>query len=80
MLSTAEFKQYAADNWVLVELDYPRRGDLPARQKELLKTYQVRGFPTIVLMDAQGKELGRTGYRRGLTPKKYIQHLDRFRK
>jgi protein disulfide-isomerase len=34
----------------------------------------VQGFPTVLLLDASGKELARTGYRRG-GAEGYVGHL-----
>ena len=38
------------------------------------KKYKVRGFPTVLLLDEEGKELARTGYQRG-GPSNYINHV-----
>jgi thioredoxin-related protein len=72
------FQDYARSNLVLFVADYPRRKQLPprvARQNEaLMEKYQVQGFPTIFLMDADGKVLGRTGYLPGGATA-YVPHL-----
>ena len=69
VFDTDEFKAYAAENLVPVVIDFPRRRTLPAetenRNRELHRKYGIRGFPTIVILDPSGKELGRTGYVRG---------------
>jgi len=53
-----EFKE-ASKDFVLVELDFPRTKKLPEGQKEknqaLSKKFNVRGFPTILLMTAEGQ-------------------------
>ncbi len=72
------FQDYAKDNLVLVELDFPRRKEQPQELKEanrkLLGQFGVRGFPTIVLLNPEGVEVARTGYRPG-GPAAYIEHL-----
>lgn len=72
------FKAYASENLVLVEIDFPRGKKISAEQKKtnkkLAQKYGVRGYPTILLLDAEGKEVARTGYKRG-GPDKYVSHL-----
>lgn len=72
------FKAYADENLVLFIADFPRRTKLPedlVKQNEALaKKYQVRGFPTVVLLDPKGNVLGVTGYQSG-GPEAYIDHL-----
>lgn len=73
VLNTAEFKKWAADNVVLVELDYPRRTpqtpELKNQNNELQQAFGIQGFPTIYFTSAEEKEgkvnfkgLGQTGY------------------
>lgn len=73
-----EFQEYAQKNLVMLELDFPRKKELPAKEKEqndkLSEEYQVEGFPTILVINARGKELARTGYVEG-GPAKYVEHL-----
>ena len=51
---------------VLFEADFPRKKQLSrseqAQNENLREKYGVEGFPTLVLIDASGKELGRFGY------------------
>jgi thioredoxin-related protein len=73
-----EFQGYAKDNVVLFLADFPSRKQLPAKvtkqNEKLAETYGVRGFPTVLLLDAKGKVLGRTGYQAG-GPKAYVKHI-----
>lgn len=69
-LDQKEFKEYAGKDLVLVQVDFPNKKKLSSEQKkanEALKSkYGVQGFPTYVLVDATGKELGRqVGYLQG---------------
>ncbi len=72
------FKDYADGNLVLFLADFPNNTKLPealARQNErLAKQYGVRGFPTILLLKADGTVIGQTGYQRG-GPDAYVEHL-----
>ena len=74
-----EFKEWAAKNVELLMLDFPQEKPLPKAEAErnnaLAQKYNVRGFPTILLIDAEGKVLGRTQYQPGGT-KVYLPHLD----
>src|SRR5690606_35289572 len=40
--------------------------------------YGIRGFPTILLTDAEGLPYASTGYQDG-GPEKYVEHLDELR-
>ncbi len=55
------FKEYADKNLVLVEVDFPQRKSqdpLVKQQNDALQQqYRVEGFPTLVLLDPQGKVL-----------------------
>jgi protein disulfide-isomerase len=61
VFSTKEFQEYAAANVVLMEADFPRKKELPAdlkKQNEALKKeYLNGGYPTVYLLDAEGKKL-----------------------
>lgn len=74
------FKKGVAEKFVLVELDYPRDKSkvdkATAKQNAELKTkYKIKGFPTILLMNAHGVPFAQTGYRAG-GPEKYVESLD----
>jgi thioredoxin-related protein len=78
VFSQDAFKAYAADSLVLFEADFPNQKQLPPevikQNKELAKKYAIRGYPTILLLDAEGKVLAKTGYRRGGADA-YVTHL-----
>lgn len=77
-LDTADFAQAAGDKFIFVKLDFPMNSQLPAnvtaQNKQLQKKYDVRGFPSIVILDSQERQIGATGYRPG-GGKQYAQHL-----
>jgi protein disulfide-isomerase len=66
VFSQPQFDAYANKHLVLVEIDFPRRtAQSPAVKKansELAKIAKVSGFPTVLLMDSDGFEIGRCGY------------------
>jgi thioredoxin-related protein len=78
VFSQTAFKTYAAENLVLMLADFPRSKEQTPQVKEqntkLQKQFGIRGFPTVVLVDAEGKELARTGYKPG-GPDAYVKHL-----
>lgn len=88
VLKTPEFEQWAKDNVVLVELDFPRRTpQLPEIQKqnmELQQFFQVQGYPTVWLVNATKKDgkvnfekLGSTGYVAG-GPSAWLQGANKI--
>lgn len=79
ILLKRDFREAASNDFVFVYLDYPSNESLqtPARRaanRALLDKYGVRGFPTILVMNAKGEVLGKTGYRR-TSAKEYAEHL-----
>jgi len=82
VLSTPEFAEYAAKHLVLVEVDFPRKKeqseDLKKANKALGSKYKVDGYPTFVVLNKEGKEVGRQeGYAAG-GPKAFIAKLEGF--
>ncbi len=76
VFSQPEFKTWADSSVILLELDYPKRKQLPsviAQQNQgLQQAFQVSGYPTVWLFDLNKDEaknqysisaLGKTGYR-----------------
>jgi thioredoxin-related protein len=63
VLLRPEFKDYARDNLVVVELDFPRAKpqtpELRKQNRELAQQYEIVGFPTIVVLSADGQKLWR---------------------
>jgi protein disulfide-isomerase len=84
VFSQPEFIEYAKKNLVAVEVDFPRRKEQAADVKKanaaLGQKYHVDGYPTIVLLDASGKELGDpiVGYVSG-GPKAFIAKLQELK-
>ena len=79
VFSKKAFIDEAAKDFVLVLIDSPRdKSKLSEKAKEqnpkLVKEYGVRGYPTVLILDAEGNKLTETGYRRG-GPEKYLKHL-----
>jgi thioredoxin-related protein len=77
-----KFKTEAPKKYVLVELDFPRTKTLSDEVKkqntELQQKYQISGFPTVLLMDADGKVYAKTGYQAG-GEEPFLKHLDEMK-
>lgn len=69
VFSQKDFIDFASQHYVLVELDFPRKKKLPAetakQNRELQDKFQIEGYPTVIILDADGREIGRTGYMEG---------------
>jgi len=78
VFSKSAFKKYAKDNLVLLLLDFPRPSkqspELKKQNRGLIQKYEVRGFPTVLLLDKNGKVINRTNYQPG-GASKYVKHL-----
>jgi protein disulfide-isomerase len=83
VFSKPEFKEYASKNLVLLELDFPRKKQMPpeitAQNERLLQKYGIQGFPTVVVFNSSGKPLGALGYQAG-GPQAFIAQLEKLRK
>lgn len=78
VLTTSRFESYIDENFVPVLIDFPRGIDqseeLQADNEALARRMGVEGFPTVILMNAEGNELGRLGYLPG-GPNNYIAEV-----
>jgi protein disulfide-isomerase len=81
VFSKPEFAEYAKQHLVLVTVDFPRAkplGDEVRRQnRALAEKYGVEGFPTIVLLNGEGKPVGALGYQPG-GPGAFIAELKKI--
>ena len=79
-----EFLKGVKKDFVLVMVDSPKDKALlsekAAKQNpELVKKYGISGYPTVLIMDAAGEVLEKTGYRDG-GAKAYVKYLKDVRK
>ena len=83
VFSQPEFKDYASKNLVLLEVDFPRRKEQSVALKKqnvgLAEEYQVQGFPTIIVLNGDGRKIGELGYMEG-GPTAFIAQLEKLRK
>lgn len=64
-----EFQDYAKNNLVLLKVDFPRAKPLSTevrkQNEELAQKYNIEGFPTIVVLNGAGQQVGELGYQPG---------------
>ena len=89
VFSKDEFKKWADDNVILLELDYPKRKSIPQEIKtqnaQLQQAFNIRGYPTVWVFNLDKDEktgkysiegLGKTGYQK--TVKLFITEVDKM--
>ena len=83
VFSQPEFATYAKKNLVLVEVDFPRNKQQSAEQAKanqaLQSKYGIESYPTIIVLDGDGKKIGQLRYMRG-GPKSFLEALDKLKK
>lgn len=66
---TDEFQQWAADSVILLVLDFPKykaqSRELTMQNRQLAAQYGIQGYPTVLIINSKGKEIGRLGYMPG---------------
>jgi thioredoxin-related protein len=64
-----EFEAFAKANLVLVEVDFPRRkaqsDELKKQNQSLQALHRIQGYPTLVLLNGKGQQIGNYGYMPG---------------
>ncbi|EAZ95037.1 protein disulfide isomerase [Flavobacteria bacterium BAL38] len=80
------FKNESEKEWVLVKANFPRKkaNELPKEQTEnnrkLAEKYNLEGsFPLVVLLDKNGKVLGKMGFK-NVSPEEYIKMIHALEK
>jgi len=83
VFSTPKFSEFAARNLVLVEVDFPRHKpqstELKRANQALQEKYKIEGYPTVVVLNSDGKKVGELGYEEG-GPKPFIEKLVKLKK
>ncbi|MDB6021778.1 MAG: thioredoxin-like fold [Pedosphaera sp.] len=84
VMTSPEFEAYAQKNLVLVELDFPhakkQTEELKTANKALAEKYKIEGFPTVIVLDGDGKELSKDVGYSGEQPKVIIEKLEQLKK
>ncbi len=83
VLNTEEFKTLAGEDFILGEIDFPRKSQLPeniAKQNaHLAEHYHIEGYPTIVLLGEDGRPFWMEMGAVKVKPKTYYQELHKHR-
>lgn len=78
ILKKPAFKKFASESLVLFIADFPHQKKLKKamerQNRELASKYGVRGYPTVLLLKADGTVIDKTGYKRG-GDKEYVKML-----
>jgi thioredoxin-related protein len=79
VFTNKEFIDYAKKNLVLVLVDFPIRTPLPADQQkannDLAKRFKVKAFPTVIVLDGDGKQLLIDEGYMGASSKEFLEKL-----
>lgn len=69
ILSTPDFAKYASEKLVLVEIDFPKgkplSPDAKSQNNALAQRYRVQGFPTVIVLNGDGRQIAELGYQEG---------------
>jgi len=77
VFSKEEFLEQAAEKYVLVMIDIPNADpELKAKNQPVLEEWKVRGVPTIVLLDGEGKEFDRFTASQYRTVETFLEHIN----
>lgn len=78
VFSQEAFTAYAKENLLLVSLDFPSKkkqsDKLKKQNTALAEKYEIRGYPTVLIFNAQGEVIEKTGYRKG-GAEAYVAHI-----
>jgi thioredoxin-related protein len=81
VFSKPEWTAYSKDNLVMIWLDYPRdKSKVPQKYQKrndgLKATFGIRGFPTYVVQDWDGRKLGQLGSGKDKTPASFQAEVE----
>jgi thioredoxin-related protein len=81
VLSTSDFRAYARQNLVLVKLDFPQgipqSAQLKRQNRELGDKYGIDGYPTVIVLNSSGGNIGKLGYMAG-GPAPFIARIKQY--
>ncbi len=84
VLTSAAFVNFARTNLVLVEVDFPRQKpqskELKNANKALSDKFKVEGYPTVIVLSADGKELKKSVGYGGQDARSFVAELAKLKK
>jgi protein disulfide-isomerase len=77
VLNRPEFADALKETFIFVRLDYPQYRRLPnaEQNQRLLQRFDIKSYPTVLILDEKECVLGQTGYQAG-GPHPYVTHLN----
>ncbi len=69
IFASDEFTKWAAEKVVLAQVNLTTDREVG---EELMKRFELKGLPAVIFLDAEGKDLGHSGYMTGAKPKDWI--------
>lgn len=77
VFSKEKFFKAASEKFVLVHLDFPK-GDPELKEKNMpyAEEYKIEGYPTVILLDSEGKEFDRFFASAYPDVDQFLAHLD----
>lgn len=83
VLDTPTFLEFAKKKLVLLEVDFPKdksklTPEAHAENAKLKQRFRVTGYPTVIMLDKNSKELGRMVGFNGDSAEAYVQRLEGY--
>jgi protein disulfide-isomerase len=79
VLESKSFADYADKHYVLVVVDFPNKTEQPGELKKanaaLAKEFKIEGYPTVILLDTDRKQLKNIVGYSGERPDEYLAEL-----
>jgi protein disulfide-isomerase len=83
VLISKEFMDFAKDNLVLVDVDFPHHKqqteEVKKANEELSQKFSIEGFPTIIVLGSDGKELKKVVGYNGQSAKEFVAELQKLK-
>jgi len=77
VFSKKEFVDAASKNWILVEIDLPKKNkEVAEKNKPLAAKFKIQGVPTVILLDETGTEFHRFSAAKFPTTEAFLKNLD----
>lgn len=80
VFNTPEFEAFAKEHLILQVADFPNRKPISDAVKQqnraLAQKYGIEGFPTLIILNSDGQQVGRMGYMPG-GPAPFIAELQK---